>query len=401
MIKRVLILMMVCALLLPAQALANDAFHYDYNGEDLQITVKRLQSDFSIGEDYSFSVTITNTSEHKTVLNSIGSFLFADSFYIYDFGPDADRNLEPGEKLTLTCTAEVPFNITWYRKDKDFYYDLILSVSYTIFFSDDADDYVDAESVDQPVAIKINNLSDGSEYLSMEYLNMDSNCIFIKDDFDTNYESYDSSLENTIYVTNNSDHTLQKFYFSGSHKSKSSLLVGDIKNSTLAPHTKKDYTIVSHYGLILENLPDSITDRHQAIFMVDGKYYAVGLEKEIDMQVAVYPYLDCTINEIDGELQVTFENNTGFDFENFYFGEPFDLSSEIAVIDESSLMPVFANGKKAEFTVKKYQGYEYYIGYILGGYFFKWEAELYKGDGGIPIVLLANLTSMIISFYPM
>lgn len=409
MIKKVIVFILMFVLLFPGYALANDAFWYDYDSENVQITIKRLQEDFLIGENYSFKVTIKNTHDWDIVVRSLYSFLFSGDEYsnnvlFDDVESKSDRRLSPGERLTFTCSTEVPYNISWYKKDEDFYYDLIIRVGYQIYYSDEGEDYISGMSIDNPIAIKINNLNDGSELLQMEYLNENNVCILEKDWDNINYEEYDSRHENIISVTNISEYNLEKVLVHGSlvntlYGIKTPIRVNEAEEFSLAPTSTKETTVTSRYNVILRNLPDTIYDLHQAIFKIDGKYYAVGLEKDIEVLLAIAPWFDCSVVESAGQLKVKLTNDTGFDFTNFFFGEKLIPQSSLIVLDENKLVPSFNRNQEKEFTVAPNYDNTYSIGYILGDYFYIWELSVRIYNDGDAMCYIADDSYSADSFY--
>jgi hypothetical protein len=372
-------LILLLILLSPVQARANDAFWYDYDGSDLQITVKPIHDDLSIGKDYSFEVTMTNKTEWKLYIIAIDSFLFPDqNILLDDIISESEMSLKPGEKLTVTCTTEVPYNISWYKKDGEFYYDLLIKVEYLIYFSDKEEDWIAASSVAAPRPIQISNLYDGSEMLEMKYVSEDNEAIFERDWDNLNNEEYRARLENTIRAKNVSDAMLQNLIIHGLYERKEPVYTDDVTHSVFLSSNINKVTIKSYYDFISETLPDELTDRHQAIFMIDSKYYAAGLEKNIEMIIGISPEISFYTmkSEDESKLALKLENNTAIDLPNFYFGKRISEKSDTAVLEEDNILALFKKGSSKEYTIESNPRDVYCIGYTTGGYFYSWDVTL-------------------------
>ena len=386
MFRKILIILILLAFIFPGQALANDAFWYDYDSSNLKIIVNRIQDDFSIGEDYLFEVTVINITEWKLLLRQIDCFLFPNNcIYFDDIVSESEMTLMPGERVTFTCTTEVPYNISWRKKDGDFYYDLILEIGYSIHFSDKEDDWVDASSVSYPAPITINNLYDGSRMLEMKYVSGNNQAIFKKNWDNLNNEEYRSKLENTIIIKNVYDTMLQNLIIHGLYEYKEPLYIDRIPRSVfLSSHIGKE-TLKSYYGFIKETIPNKLTDRHQAIFMVDGKYYAAELQKNIEMILGISPEISFYPLDSQDEtmLTVKIENDTSIDFANFYFGKKLSVESDNVILDQSNILSLFKKGSSKEYTIERNSRDVYCIGYTTDGYFFSWDVSLNIYDDNI------------------
>ena len=388
MIKKVLVLMMVCALLLPAQAMANDGgadfnngtYRID-NSEFLQIKATPLTDIVQIGGNFKFELELTNLSTDNIDLVEINK-VFSTCYNSISF----DKNnsiIEPGNKITLIIETEVPYNIDWYIIDNNYYVDFDLSINYSVFeyiknFKAEIDiiPYYGHDSTSTTVyPLRISNIKDGSKYLNLSI--KEDDCIFNFIENSPFYSYYTADLKHHLILENKSTKNLLNIFIKDQWSHGECEIFNLSKENIVAKEVNTVYTTTC------SDIESIMSSEYKVIFQIDDQYYATMIKEEFPAIVTLQPEVEFSVivenvgDQNIKRLQVV--NSSDEIYEDFFI-----TAKDNGRISESDLNkhPAFALNPRAKHIISLFYPDPYdnviLFGFIEDGKLYVWLIESNK-----------------------
>ncbi len=298
--KRILLcLIVVLAMLFPIIGMADDATVFDVNNS-VSYTIDMEKYECEIGGEIEYTVHIRFNKGESSYISISRSNLGL----IEDDNVIEDSNwINSGEMLSIRIKQSVPEHINWYRTDDGYFMDLYMWFECETFDEDDGYGYFRTANF-EPVPIKITNMSDGSEFISLTGVDDIGDIGFDE------YIPYKTNSKEAVYdygkcntdasITNIGDKEIEVIecyvYRQG---------MGLEERYKINP---KQTTLTSLeddvYPLAKKQRRNSYMIQFPVTFIMDGKYYGVSQERVY--KAIYYPYnldlkFDVTMLEQDYE----------------------------------------------------------------------------------------------------
>lgn len=318
-------LLLIMILLLQTSALANDG---GYSPDYIQYVIYEIKTDCTeveIGETIKYTLTIKNKTKHlfealfieRSIENTT---IVSDDWFDSREYVDHEHGLDAYETRVIEMEITVPEHVGWYEVDGEYFLNLKPEISYWTDESKEVNEinkdmgwgYMNMIGV-KPIPIKILNLNDGADKVSMDFIDeRDSICFYnaVEYDWERNESNtytgqYDGDIDNYISIQNNTNEQLELVYFN-----PISYYFARYDNSlTLWAEDKININTGRWYFMMPDEIPESIDIRYNATFKdANGDFYAVELKRSCNTKVLDISDLHLNIKLVGDNAIATITN---------------------------------------------------------------------------------------------
>lgn len=366
--KCVILILMVLITMIPA-AYAEDGGEPLYSdGAYVDFAIDIKTEDIYFEEAFIFELTVSNLSDYKIEINDIIDIGLTTDFFSY---ANKDWNgeyivLDAHETVTAEITGKAQDYNDWYEENGQYYIDFQPEIVFYVYES--KEHYYSL--YDSPIKIKLNNIYDGNEHIKLEWA--DSRV----------YKPYYSPME--YDPDNDGINDLYYFNVMGVHyrmENISDTVILDLQPGESAFHHYEQYSEIKESQLF-----ESSTYRYSTIYELDGKYYALEMFREYDIQIIEPPIFELHIIENDDESTEYIE----YDFELYnpsseaiedcclytYDGYEFEQNETNDSLDIFSIMPYETKVIKKSFDSSGSNSWNLRAGYYIEGMFYGWKVDV-------------------------
>ncbi len=298
---------------------------------------------------YYFEAIFVNESIEDTVID-YDKYSFREDFR------DLDHGLDPYESRVIEIEITVPEHVAWYQVGDDYCFNLKPQLDYWVDESGVNPGlygwgYTNMIGVD-PIPIRITNLNDGEDIISVNFLETNSTVSFYDHEHESEEESHtffgqlDGNIANYLEIKNLTD---QEYEFVYLDAYRNEFLRND-SVFFLQPNEHIAVEVGTGYYIVPDEILDTLDISYHMVFKsAEGEYFASGVDRTCTTSVFLVPEISLYIEK--QEIDQSFARLTNYgttDIEDLVICYACDSPNTLEQLMASAVIETLRSGESIE-----------------------------------------------------